>query len=119
MYVFLISFLLAGSSSSLKFTDEQVIAHAGTKPITLEDATPFPPKSSKLRANPMTPPVKEHNAKHITISDYKMSPHHAQVDRYEVPTPQRARGDGSGKVYTKSPDYARNYEKTNNRIVKD
>lgn len=40
--------------------------------------------------------------------------------RYMVPPPQRGRNDGSGKAYTKSPDYAKNYHKTSagtNRVL--
>ncbi|KAJ3567285.1 hypothetical protein NP233_g6463 [Leucocoprinus birnbaumii] len=100
-------------------TYEQVIAHVNTKPLKVEDVNSLPSLHHSLRSLPMLAPTKEHNAKHITIDDWKASGDHEAVERYQVPPPQRSRGDGSGRVYTKSPDYARNYEKTNNRIEKD
>ncbi|KXN89347.1 hypothetical protein AN958_05845 [Leucoagaricus sp. SymC.cos] len=94
---------------------EQVISHAHTKPILMEDVNAFPGSS----AHALRPPTKEHNARHISIDEYKASHDRGDVGRYQVPPPQRSRGDGSGRVYTKSPDYARNYEKTNHKLVKD
>jgi len=70
-----------------------------------------------LRALP--PPTKEHNAKHITIDDFKASGVREPYERYQAPQPQRPKGDGSGRIYTKSPDYAKNYEKTRPRIAND
>lgn len=67
----------------------------------------------------MPPPKKEHNAKHMTIDSYNASSNGDGLGRYEEPTPQRAAGDGSGRVVSKSPSYARNYEKTNNKAARD
>lgn len=96
--------------------DEQVLGHVNTKPA---DANSLPARSVSQRLLPISPPTQRHNAKHITIDDYKASKDHTGTGRYEVPSPQRARGDGSGQVYTKLPEYARNYDKTNNKPAKD
>jgi len=80
----------------------------------------LPALSTPLRSSrAIPPPTKEHNAKHITIEDFKASGDHDIFDRYQAPQPQRSKGDGSGRVYTKSPDYVKNYEKTKDRIAKD
>lgn len=36
-----------------------------------------------------------------------------------APPPQRAKDDGSGRAYTKSPDYVKNYEKTMRHKTKE
>ncbi|KAF9450313.1 hypothetical protein P691DRAFT_665621 [Macrolepiota fuliginosa MF-IS2] len=96
---------------------EQVLTHAGLKPIALCDVNRLPSMAFEARS-PIPAPVKEHNARHITIEDYKAShDDDGGYGRFQVPPPQRARGDGSGRVYTKSPDYVRNYEKTKARKV--
>ncbi|TFK22116.1 hypothetical protein FA15DRAFT_49981 [Coprinopsis marcescibilis] len=54
----------------------------------------------------------DHYSGHMTIQDAKASPDYNSETRRLVPPPQRGRDDGSGKAYTKSPDYAKNYGKT-------
>ncbi|KAK7437944.1 hypothetical protein VKT23_018379 [Stygiomarasmius scandens] len=46
------------------------------------------------------PPVKEHNAQHITVKDAS-SVGDRSMNYIPQPAPQRDRGDGSGLVYTK------------------
>lgn len=57
---------------------------------------------------PLPAPVREHNARHITFANYDGP----ENERYMVPSPQRSRGDGSHRAYTKTPSYLDNYEKT-------
>ncbi|KAF6759448.1 hypothetical protein DFP72DRAFT_1166889 [Ephemerocybe angulata] len=90
-------------------------------------------------SNPPALPIADHHSGRMTISEFNeqrdtgmkgtASMAGAQAGeqqqngaaasdptRYMVPPPQRGRNDGSGRVYTKSPDYAMNYHKT---IVED
>lgn len=60
----------------------------------------------------MPPIVKENLSGHFTIENYKKSPEYSEVRRWQQPTPQRPKSDGSGVAYTKAPNYADNYEKT-------
>ncbi|KAF5339280.1 hypothetical protein D9758_013307 [Tetrapyrgos nigripes] len=55
--------------------------------------------SSLNRRDPVPLPVKEHNAKHITIETARSLP--GQPSYISQPAPQRPKGDGSGLVYTK------------------
>ncbi|KAH7912189.1 hypothetical protein BJ138DRAFT_1112568 [Hygrophoropsis aurantiaca] len=64
------------------------------------------------RPIPLASPSREQNNGHSTIHDYLARPNSTREGRYQVPPPQRARGDGSGRAYTKSPDYCMSYEKT-------
>ena len=105
---------------SIKGLDEQIIAQANTKPITKEDVNSLPALSHSVRSlRTIPPPTKVHNAKHITIDDFYASGAHDTHERYQAPPPQRPKGDGSGRIYTKSPDYTKNYEKTRPRIAND
>lgn len=59
-------------------------------------------------------PGKDHRSG-STIANYKDTPEYAECGpaaRNMVPPPQRGKSDGSGMVYTKSPDYVKNYGKT-------
>jgi hypothetical protein len=63
------------------------------------------------RETPLTAPVREHNNRHSTIANYLASADFSEEGRRMQPTPQRSRGDGSGRVYTKSPSFSNSYEK--------
>jgi len=115
LYVFLAPYHYTRFNQS-HGADEQVIAHVNTKPITKEDVNSLPALSQSARSlHVIPPPTKEHNAKHITIDDFNASGVRNTYERYQAPQPQRPKGDGSGRVYTKSPDYVKNYEKTRPR----
>lgn len=67
--------------------------------------------SRRMHANLATPlpaPVRDHNPRHSTFENYAGS----QEERFMVPPPQRSRGDGSHRAYTKAPSYLDHYEKT-------
>ncbi|KAL0960173.1 hypothetical protein HGRIS_011807 [Hohenbuehelia grisea] len=88
---------------------EQRLAHAGS----IEKALFSRPASFvENRALPLGPISRENNSKHSTIKDYLASPGYSEEGRRMQPTPQRAKKDGSGRAYTKSPDYVDSYEKT-------
>jgi hypothetical protein len=63
------------------------------------------------RESPLAPPVREHNGRHSTIANYLASPEFSEEGRRMQPTPQRSRGDGSDRVYTKAPAFSNSYEK--------
>jgi len=63
------------------------------------------------RGTPLPSPVREHNARHSTIPNYIASADSSENGRRMQPTPQRSRGDGSSRVYTKSPSFSNSYEK--------
>ncbi|KAF9530147.1 hypothetical protein CPB83DRAFT_186183 [Crepidotus variabilis] len=92
---------------------EQLLANYGRKPV------PGEPASSVILArysdNPPAHRGDYHSAYgHNTRDNYKNSPEyteHGETLLYMVPPPQRARKDGSGKAYTKSPDYVDSYDK--------
>ena len=99
-------------SSIFIFLDEQLLAHVAAK-YKPEDALPF--LDSQRSNNPPASPGKDHHSGHFTIASYKDTPEYAEYGpaaRNMVPPPQRGRSDGSGNVYTKSPDYVQNYGKT-------
>ena len=67
--------------------------------------------SPRMHANLATrlpPPVRGGNARHSTFADFSGT----DEERRMQPTPQRGRGDGSHRVYTKAPSYLDHYEKT-------
>jgi len=64
------------------------------------------------RDPPLASLVRDHHNGHSTISDYLASANFSEEGRRMQPTPQRSRGDGSGRVYTKSPSWNDSYEKT-------
>jgi len=89
---------------------EQVLAHVGKQKYG--EALPI---MHSQHSN--TPPAflgKDHRSG-STIANYKDTPEYAEYGpaaRNMVPPPQRGKSDGSGMVYTKSPDYVKNYGKT-------
>jgi hypothetical protein len=94
------------------FLDEQLLAHVAAK----HDPGDALPVLISRRSNiPPAFPAKDHHSGHTTIANYKDTPEYAELGpaaRNLVPPPQRGRSDGSGMVYTKSPDYVQNYGKT-------
>jgi hypothetical protein len=92
--------------------DEQVIAHVAAKQ---KPGDALPVLNSRLSNMPPAFPGKDHHSGHSTIARYKDTPEYAEhgpAARIMVPSPQRGRSDGSGTVYTKSPNYVQNYGKT-------
>ncbi|KIJ99998.1 hypothetical protein K443DRAFT_619041 [Laccaria amethystina LaAM-08-1] len=90
---------------------EQVMAHVNKKPVPGEPLAPV--LHGTYSDIPPAFPGKDHHGGHITMSTYKQSPEYSDPEsRYQVPTPQRGRNNDSGRAYTKSPDYVKNYEKT-------
>ncbi|KAH7925104.1 hypothetical protein BV22DRAFT_1129295 [Leucogyrophana mollusca] len=81
-------------------------AFYSTLPLTLRASDVEP------RFEPLASPIREQNNGHSTIKDYLARPDSTTEGRFQVPPPQRSRGDGSGRAYTKSPDYCMSYEKT-------
>lgn len=63
------------------------------------------------REPPAMPPTREHNNRHSTIANYRASADFSEEGMRMQPTPQRSRGDGSGRVYTKTPSFSNSYEK--------
>ena len=103
-----VAFLL----TDLCISDEQFIAHVATKRAP-GDALPV--LKSRYSNIPPAFPAKEHHSGHSTLANYKDTPEYAEFGpaaRHMVPQPQRGKSDGSGKAYTKSPDYVQNYGKT-------
>ncbi|KAF8171501.1 hypothetical protein BJ912DRAFT_120205 [Pholiota molesta] len=91
---------------------EQILAHVGKKPAGDEDLKPLRSYSSDL---PPNLPGDDHYSGHSTRTNWKNTQGYAEHGddvRYMQPTPQREASDGSGRAYTKSPDYAKNYGKT-------
>lgn len=62
------------------------------------------------RETALPPPSKEPPSKHMTIEEYRASEGVNEAGR-RLQRPQRAHDDGSGRSYTKSPDYVKSYEK--------
>ena len=104
--------LLSFSLNFYIFLDEQLLAHVASK----HDPGDALPVLISRRSNiPPAFPAKDHHSGHTTIANYKDTPEYAELGpaaRNMVPPPQRGRSDGSGMVYTKSPDYVQNYGKT-------
>lgn len=97
---------------NLYILDEQLLAHVAAKH---EPGDALPVLKSRPSNRPPAIPGKDHHSGHSTIANYKDTPEYAEYGpaaRNMVPPPQRGRSDGSGRVYTKSPDYAQNYGKT-------
>lgn len=89
----------------IPFLDEQTILHKGRRN---DPNGVLPDLGESLSAKP--PASRVNNAPR---NDHLTRDQVTDTTRfYMVPSPQRGRGDGSGKVYTKSPSYADNYEKT-------
>lgn len=90
---------------------EQIIAHFSKKPVPGETLPLLRHLDTDI---PPAFPGKDHRSGHSTMKDYKQSEGYAESGeavRFMAPTPQRA-GEGSGKVYTKAPNYVDNYGKT-------
>jgi len=91
---------------------EQVIGYASKRPAENEI---LPILNARYSDVPPAFPGKDHHSGHATLGTYKKSPDYAESGdslRYMVPPPQRGKPDGSGRAYTKSPDYVDNYNKT-------
>ena len=100
------------SLTNFYILDEQLLAHVATK---REPGDALPVLKSRLSNIPPAFPGKDHHSGHSTIANYKDTPEYAEYGpaaRNMVPQPQRGKSDGSGRVYTKSPDYVQNYGKT-------
>jgi len=90
---------------------EQIVAHV-SKPI---DEDNLPTLNARYSDIPPAVPGKEHNSGHSTFKNFKQSPAYLEsgnAARRMVPPPQRAHTDGSGRAYTKSPNFVDNYNKT-------
>jgi hypothetical protein len=95
-------------------TDEQLIAHV--KSSLAENPDQIPADALDLnrhpeRLLPLPEIKKQHDAHHISMQSYRASPDFVVGGHRQVPSPQRAKGDGSDLVYTKAPSYADSYEK--------
>lgn len=71
----------------------------------------------KYSESPPAFPGTDHHSGHAIRdhSQWKKTPQFEEVGeaiRFMEPTPQRGRKDGSERPYTKSPDYVKNYGKT-------
>jgi len=91
---------------------EYLLAHVGSDEPGADD---LPITRVERRASPLPIPLKEHRNGHSTIADFKVlaagGDGGGPRTGLEQPTPQRAREVGSSVAYTKSPDYAKSYEK--------
>lgn len=76
-----------------------------------DDTTSYEPRQYILRDTPLPATVRERNKSHFTISDHLASENNSDENRRMQPTPQRSRGDGSSRAYTKAPSYNDSYEK--------
>ncbi|KAF8155807.1 hypothetical protein B0H34DRAFT_798918 [Crassisporium funariophilum] len=101
---------------------EQIIAHVSLKPIEGEALH----HGANARYGDIPPAFrgKDHHSAHETITTFKNTPEYAEAGpaaRYMVPPPQRPQLGKPDVAYTKSPDYAKNYEKTvrPRKIVKE
>jgi len=109
LFHMLLSFLLNPRATLLSV--EQIIAHFSKKPAPGETLPLLRHLDTDI---PPALPGKDHRSGHSTMKDYKQSEGYAESGeavRFMAPTPQRA-GEGSGKVYTKAPNYVDNYGKT-------
>ncbi|PPQ78615.1 hypothetical protein CVT25_010579 [Psilocybe cyanescens] len=91
---------------------EQIVGHVSKAPAADQ---PLPTLNARYSDMPPAIPATEHISGHTTFANYKESPGYAEggpATRYMQPTPQRAKDDGSGRAYTKSPNYTENYGKT-------
>ncbi|KDR80273.1 hypothetical protein GALMADRAFT_223161 [Galerina marginata CBS 339.88] len=91
---------------------EQIMGHAIKTPAAYET---LPVLNARYSDIPPAFPGKDHHSGHNTLGTFRQSPDYAESGdslRYMVPPPQRGKADGSGRAYTKSPDYADNYNKT-------
>ncbi|MCL6358418.1 hypothetical protein EXT68_23820 [Pectobacterium parmentieri] len=94
---------------------EQIVARLSEPPTrggTGVDLDNLKPMNVRFGEIPPQIPTKEHNSRHATIEEFAKSPDSDPEMRRMEPTPQKGRRDGSGKVYTKSPDFVDNYGKT-------
>ena len=92
--------------------DEQLLALYGHKNSPDEPLKPI--KGSVPSNNSPASRTNDHYNGHSTRNNYLNTLKHPELGEsllYMVPSPQRAKGDNSGKAYTKSPDYADSYEK--------
>lgn len=91
---------------------EQTIHHAHMHP---DDSLPYPPLRAHASDIPPQFRTNEHHSGHATHRNYKDTPEyaeHGEAVRRMAPPPQRQAQDGTGRAYTKSPNYADNYGKT-------
>ncbi|KAF9475690.1 hypothetical protein BDN70DRAFT_813616, partial [Pholiota conissans] len=89
---------------------EQVIAHVSKKPLNSDALQPLQSHPSEL---PPAFPGKDHYSGHATRSNWKNTQGYAEHGddiRLMETTPQRTGAEG--RPYTKSPDYVKNYGKT-------
>lgn len=101
---------------------EQTINHAYQSNMKPNQADALRPPMH-AHASDLPPAFRrdEHFSGHSTYANYKDTPayaEHGEEVRRMVPTPQRQHTDGTGRVYTKSPDYAQNYGKTKRPAAK-
>jgi hypothetical protein len=87
------------------------MAHVGSKSYTDADVAHLPASRVESRAVTLPSPLKEHHSGHLTIANFKLSPNYSEGGHKGQPAPQRARVDGSGVAYTKSPDYVKGYKR--------
>lgn len=91
---------------------EQIVGHVSKAPAPDQ---PLPTLTARYSDTPPAFPAKEHVSRHTTFANYKQSPGYIEggpATRYMEPTPQRPRNDGTGRAYTKAPNYVDNYGKT-------
>lgn len=103
------------SLDDLSQLDEYLMAHVASRgaPYPVPGAAELPISRYQPRGTAVPPPIRDHNSRHSTVSNYSPSPNSDEIrGRLEQPTPQRAKEMGSSVVYTKSPDYVNSYEKT-------
>ncbi|TFK38086.1 hypothetical protein BDQ12DRAFT_666312 [Crucibulum laeve] len=92
---------------------EQLLAHVAEKPGQHLSTTPL------VGGSASPPPIQEHDHKKRNLDDFRSSPEYRQfgeAGRRSVPSPQRAKADGKS-VYTKAPEYTKNYDKTANASI--
>ncbi|KAH9478353.1 hypothetical protein JR316_0008807 [Psilocybe cubensis] len=91
---------------------EQIVGHVSKAPPADQ---PLPKLNATYSDVPPAYPTKEHVSRHTTFANFKDSPGYLEggpATRYMEPTPQRPKNDGTGRAYTKSPNYVDNYGKT-------
>ncbi|KAG6916156.1 hypothetical protein DXG01_008208 [Tephrocybe rancida] len=94
---------------------EYLLAHVASRGLAnpVPGAAELPLSRHGRSGNSIPAPLREHRSGHSTVANYQPSSTSSEIRaRFEQPTPQRAKELGSSIVYTKSPDYAKSYEKT-------
>ncbi|KAG6810218.1 hypothetical protein H0H92_012844 [Tricholoma furcatifolium] len=93
---------------------EYLLAHVASRGLAnpVPGAAEVPLARQQRRASPLPGPVRQHMDHRTTVANYQPSPNSSDIrGRLEQPTPQRAKALGSDVVYTKSPEYAKSYDK--------